>query len=178
MNAQRIIHAVAGLALAVFSQSITQAQVQLASRTTNQSTTNSVNAKSMENQAAQTVKTFLTAVQKGDQATFGGLVHPNIRWSQPGTNRFSGVKKSSADVFKMVGGMFEATANTLRLTDIKQLTVNGNNVACLIRWEAAQPGGGILNVDNIDVYTVENGKIVETTVYSADLAQEDQFWGK
>ena len=132
----------------------------------------------MQEQAAQTVKTFLTAVQKGDQATFGALIHPNVRWSQPGTNRFSGVKQSSADVFKMVGGMFEATANTLRLTDIKQLTVNGNQVACLIRWEAAQPGGGVLNVDNIDVYTVENGKIVEATVYSADVAQEDYFWGK
>lgn len=132
----------------------------------------------MDNQAAQTVQTFLTAVQKGDQATFGALVHPNITWNQPGTNRFSGTKKSSTEVFQMVGGMFEATANTLRLTDIKQLTVNGNRVACLIHWTGAQPGGGVLDVDNIDVYTVEAGKIVDAIIYSGDINQEDTFWGK
>lgn len=132
----------------------------------------------LDNQAAQTVKTFLTAVQQGDQATLGALVHPTIKWNQPGTNRFSGTKQSSTEVFQMVGGMFEATANTLRLTDIKQLTVNGNKVACLIHWTGAQPGGGVLNVDNIDVYTVEGGKIVEATIYSEDVKQEDNFWGK
>lgn len=144
---------------------------------TNQLITNQSKSIAME-QAAQTVKTFLTAVQTGDQATLGALVHPNIQWNQPGSNRFSGVKKSSTDVFQMVGGMFAATANTLQLTDIKQLTVNGNKVACLIHWKAAQPGGGVLDVDNIDVYTVENGKITEATIYSADVKQEDEFWGK
>ena len=40
------------------------------------------------------------------------------------------------------------------------------------------PAGAVLDVNNIDVYTVENGKIVEATVYSEDIAQEDNFWGK
>ena len=74
--------------------------------------------------------------------------------------------------------MIEASAHTLKLADIKQLTVNGNQVACLVRWKAAQPGGGVLDVNNIDVYTVENSKIVEATIYSEDIAQEDEFWGK
>lgn len=132
----------------------------------------------MENQATQTVNAFLTAVQKGDQATLGALIHPSINWNQPGSNRFSGAKQSNMEVFQMVGGMVEASANTLQLTDIKQLTVNGNKVACLIHWKAIQPGGGVLDVDNIDVYTVENGKIVDATIYSEDIAQEDEFWGK
>ncbi|MBD2756392.1 nuclear transport factor 2 family protein [Spirosoma sp. BT704] len=132
----------------------------------------------MDNQAAQTVRTFLTAVQKGDNQTLAALIHPTILWNQPGTNRFSGKKTSSTAVFQMVGDMFAATANTLNLAEIKQVTVNSNKVACLIRWKAIQPGGGVLDVNNIDVYTVENGKIVETTVYSEDIAQEDEFWGK
>ncbi|GAB4027013.1 hypothetical protein GCM10028773_57230 [Spirosoma koreense] len=132
----------------------------------------------MDSQAAQTVRTFLTAVQQGNQQTLAALIHPDIVWNQPGTNRFSGKKTSSTAVFQMVGGMFEATANTLSLADIKQLTVNGNQVACLVQWKAAQPGGGVLDVNNIDVYTVENGKIVAATVYSEDIEQEDYFWGK
>lgn len=168
------------LLLCVAFNSFTQAQTNTKSiaKTSNPSSMNQVKSITMEDQAAQTVKTFLKAVQQGDHATLGALVHPDIQWNQPGVNRFSGVKKSRADVFQMVGTMFEATANTLQLTEVKQLTVNGNKVACLIHWKGAQPGGGVLDVDNIDVYTVENGKIVEAIIYSEDIKQEDEFWGK
>jgi len=145
---------------------------------TYQNAINQVNSKTMETQSMQVVRDFLTAVQQGDQAKLAASLHPNVEWDQPGNNRFSGVKKSSADVFKMVGGMFEASSNSLALTDVKVLTANGNSVACLVHWKAVQPNGGLLDVDNIDVYTVEKGQIVKAKVYSADLAQEDNFWLK
>ena len=126
----------------------------------------------------QVVRDFLTAVQQGNQAKLAALLHSNVEWDQPGNNRFSGVKKSSADVFKMVGAMFEASSNSLALTDVKVLTANGNSVACLVHWKAVQPNGGLLDVDNIDVYTVEKGQIVKAKVYSADINQEDNFWLK
>ncbi|MET6998748.1 nuclear transport factor 2 family protein [Chitinophaga defluvii] len=132
----------------------------------------------MENQAINVVTTFLTAVQQGNTEKLGTLLHPEVQWEQPGNNRFSGTKKNITEVFQMVGGMFEVAANTLALTNIQVVAVNGNSVACLIHWNAAQPTGKILNVDNIDVYTVENGKITNAKVYSADLNQEDDFWGK
>lgn len=143
-----------------------------------QETPKQPNRQAMEKQAMQVVRDFLTAVQQGNQAKLAASLHPNIEWSQPGSNRFSGIKKSSADVFKMVGGMIEVSSNTLALTDVNVLTVNGNSVACLVHWKAVQPNGGILDVDNIDVYTVENGQITKATVYSADIAQEDEFWLK
>ncbi|WP_460958886.1 nuclear transport factor 2 family protein [Spirosoma litoris] len=132
----------------------------------------------METQSMQVVRTFLTAIQQGDQAKLAALIHPAIEWNQPGNNRFSGTKKSGTEVFQMVGGMFQATDNSLALTDIKVLTANGNSVACLVHWKAVQPNGGVLDVDNIDVYTVENGQIIKAKVYSADVAQEDNFWLK
>ncbi|GAB3777156.1 nuclear transport factor 2 family protein [Spirosoma horti] len=132
----------------------------------------------METQSMQVVRDFLTAVQQGNQAKLAASLHPNVEWDQPGNNRFSGIKNSSADVFKMVGGMFEVSSNSLVLTDIKILTANANSVACLVHWKAVQPNGGLLDVDNIDVYTVENGQIVKAKVYSADIAQEDNFWLK
>lgn len=135
-------------------------------------------SQSMETQSMQVVSEFLTAVQQGNQAKLASLIHPAIEWNQPGRNRFSGTKKSSTEVFQMVGGMFAATDNSLALTDVKVLTANGNSVACLVHWKAVQPNGGVLNVDNIDVYTVENGQITKAKVYSADVAQEDNFWMK
>jgi len=132
----------------------------------------------MENEAKKTVTEFLTAVQQGDNAKLAAILHPDIVWTQPGNNRVSGIKHSNAEVFQMVGKMFELSANTLRLTDIKAVSVNGNKVACLLHWTAAQPAGGILDVDNIDVYTVENGQITKADIFSADLESENRFWGK
>lgn len=132
----------------------------------------------MENQAKQVVTQFLTAVQQGDNQTLAALLDAAIEWDQPGNNRFSGVKKNVTEVFQMVGGMFEVTGNTLRLAEIRSITTNGNSVACLIRWTATKPGGQQLDVDNTDVYTVTGGRIVKARIYSSDIAQEDNFWGK
>ena len=143
-----------------------------------QPTINQSISKSMEAQSMQVVREFLTAVQQGNQAKLASLIHPAIEWNQPGSNRFSGMKRSNTEVFQMVGGMFAATNNSLALTDVKVLTANGNSVACLVHWKAVQPNGGILDVDNIDVYTVANGQITSAKVYSADVVQEDNFWMK
>ncbi len=132
----------------------------------------------MENQVKQVVTQFLTAVQKGDNGTLAALLDTAIEWEQPGDNPFSGIKKNVTEVFQMVGGMFEVTNNTLALAEIKSITTCGNSVACLIRWTGEKPGGQKLDVDNIDVYTVTGGRIVKAKIYSADITQEDNFWGK
>jgi len=139
---------------------------------------NQLNTNKMKNEAKKVVTEFLTAVQQGDNAKLAAILHPNIVWNQPGSNRVSGTKQSNAEVFQMVGKMFELSANTLRLTDIKTISVNGNKVACLLHWNAAQPAGGILDVDNIDVYTVENGQITKADIFTADLESENHFWGE
>jgi ketosteroid isomerase-like protein len=131
----------------------------------------------MKNEAKQVVSDFLKAVQVADIEQLHTLLHPDVQWSQPGNSRISGIKHSSNEVFQMVGKMFELSANTLKLTDIKSICVSGNKVACLLHWNAAQPAGGILDVDNIDVYTVENGKIIKVEVFTADEPKEEMFWG-
>ncbi|WP_207510952.1 nuclear transport factor 2 family protein [Longitalea luteola] len=130
----------------------------------------------MENQAKTIVTEFLKAVQTGNNAQLAALLSPNIRWEQPGDNLVSGIKNSAAEVFGMVGKMFELSANSLRLTDIKSVTVNGNEVACLLQWQATKPDGATLNVENIDVYTVNNGEIVKARVFTADIEAENSFW--
>jgi ketosteroid isomerase-like protein len=132
----------------------------------------------MENEAKKVVTEFLTAVQHGDTQKLAALIHPDVEWSQPGNNSISGIKRSSAEVFQMVGKMYELSDNTLMLTGVKSIGVNGNNVACLIHWNAAQPSGGVLDIDNIDVYTVENGQITKANIFTADEAKENQFWGE
>ena len=144
-----------------FNQTVSTSQLTLAQMTT---------------QPTQIVNNFLTAIRQGDHATLAASLSDGVVWHQPGTNFLSGVKRYKAEVFQMVGGMVELTGHTLKLTDVKVLAENGNEVACLLHWKAARPTGEILDVDNIDVYTVENGQIVKARIFSADLTQEDKFW--
>ena len=138
---------------------------------------NKSNNKNMETEAKKVVTAFLTAVQNGDNQKLAELIAPGIEWNQPGNNKVSGIKRSNNEVFGMVGKMFELSANTLRLTDFKSISVNGNKVACVLHWNAAQPAGGILDTDNIDVYTVENGQITKAEIFISDEESENRFWG-
>jgi len=131
----------------------------------------------MEKQTLQVVNEFVTAVQQVDLEKLGALLHPDVKWEQPGNNRFSGRKQNSTEVFQMVGGMFEVSQNTMSLAGVKVLAVNGNSAACVLHWKANRPGA-VLDTDNIDVYTVEDGKIVAAKIYMEDMEQEDAFWGK
>jgi ketosteroid isomerase-like protein len=131
----------------------------------------------MENQTLQVVSAFVNAVQQMDTEKLAALLHPSVQWDQPGSNRFSGIKQSSAEVFQMVGGMFEVSQNSFALADVKILAVNGNSAACALRFKAKRPGA-VLDTDNIDVYTVEGGQIVAARVYATDIEQENNFWGR
>lgn len=134
--------------------------------------------KSVEAEALQLVNSFLEAIKEMSHSKAFPLLDSMIQWDQPGDNQFSGLKQGSDEVFGMFKGFLSTSASTLRLAEIKVLAVNGNQVACHLHWSATQPPGGVLDVDNIDVYTVEKGKIVKAVVYSADIKSEDRFWLK
>jgi uncharacterized protein len=137
-------------------------------------------SKSQENLATpiQVVKEFLTAYMEHNGEKFTSLLHPDVIWVQPGDNRVSGVKKSKAELLQMGAKFAELSARTLKLVDVKYFSPVGNTVVCILHWTATQPTGGILDVKNIDVYTVENGKIILVKVFSEDILHEDRFWGK
>ncbi len=132
----------------------------------------------MQSNECKVVSKFLTAVQTGDMATVGALLHPEVQWNQPGASDISGKKHSAQEVFKMVGAMFEISGNTLKLAEIKWIGDNGTSVAALLHWTATKASGETIDVENIDVYTLEEGRIVAVNVYSSDIETENKFWKK
>src|ERR1700744_1045954 len=105
----------------------------------------------MKNEAKKTVESFLTAVKNGDKDTVIDLLHPEVQWSQPGNNRFAGLKHNAAEIFEMSAGWGAATQGSFKLIDFSPIGANGDDVACLLHFKAPQPGDG-LDVENIDVY--------------------------
>lgn len=126
----------------------------------------------------ETVKAFLSAYQQRDHASFSFLLHPDVVWVQPGDNRISGVKTSKAELLLMGKKMWELSEGTIRLEHVEYFEGNGNTVVAVLRWTAVHPAGATLDVRNVDVYTVEDGKIILGRIYSEDVAAENRFWMK
>ncbi|MER9334200.1 nuclear transport factor 2 family protein [Mesorhizobium sp. M0293] len=122
-------------------------------------------------------KSYIKAVQTGDQATLGSLLSPQVIWHQPGNNQFSGTKNGLAEFGAMMGGMMKVAGDSFAITHAHRFLANGNLVAIEIEF-AAQREGAMLDQPGIDLLRVQDGKIVEVWLFSSNPAQEDAFWGK
>jgi uncharacterized protein len=122
-------------------------------------------------------KTYITAVQTGDQATLGAIISPNVIWHQPGNNQFSGEHRGIANVGPMLGKMMEVSKGTFAITRADHYMANDDWVVITIEF-AGEHDGIKLKQAGVDLVRIEGGKIVEVRLFSSDQAQEDTFWGQ
>ena len=122
-------------------------------------------------------KTYIKAVQTGDQATLGSIISPNVVWHQPGKNRFSGTHRGMAAVGQMLGTMMEVSKGTFAITRADHYMANGDWVAITIEF-AGEANNIKLKQPGVDLIRMEGGKIVEVRLFSSDQNQEDELWGQ
>ena len=122
-------------------------------------------------------KTYIQAIQTGDQATLGSIISPEVIWHQPGKNRFSGTHRGMAAVGPMLGAMMEVSKGTFAITRADHFMANGDWVAITIEF-AGEANGLKMTQAGVDLIRIEGGKIVEVKLFSSDQAQEDAFWGQ
>jgi ketosteroid isomerase-like protein len=123
-----------------------------------------------------TAKAYIRAVQQGDQAALGELLHPDIVWHQPGRNRFSGTHRGMGAVGAMLGGMMAVSQGSFKITRANRYMANGDWVAIEIEFEAERPGMKLAQ-PGVDLVRIDNGRIVEARLFSSDQEGEDAFCG-
>ena len=126
--------------------------------------------------AIEIAKTYIQAVQTGDQATLGRVISPDVVWHQPGHNQFSDTHRGMAAVGQMLGQMMAVSKGTFAITRADHYMANGDWVAVSIEF-AGQRDGLTLQQAGVDLLRIADGKIVEVRLFSSDPAQEDAFWG-
>lgn len=122
-------------------------------------------------------KTYIKAVQNGDQATLGSIISPDVVWHQPGNNQFSGTHRGMANVGPMLGRMMEVSKGTFAISHADRYMLNGDWVAITLEF-AGDANGIRLKQPGVDLIRVEGGKVVEIRLFSSDPEQEDLFWGR
>lgn len=122
-------------------------------------------------------KSYIKAVQTGDQATLGSIISPDVIWHQPGSNQFSGTHRGMATVGPMLGKMMEVSHGTFAITRADHYMANGDWVAIALEF-GGEANGIKLKQPGVDLTRIEGGKIVELRLFSSDQTQEDSFWGR
>ena len=122
-------------------------------------------------------KTYIKAVQTGDQATLGSIISPDVVWHQPGNNQFSGTHRGMAALGPMLGKMMEASKGTFTISCADHYMANGDWVAITLEF-TGEANGIKLKQPGVDLVRIEGGKIVEVRLFSSDQHQEDAFWGQ
>lgn len=118
---------------------------------------------------------YVDAMSAKDFATVASMFADDIVWHQPGSNRFSGTRRSAAAVNEMLGGQMGVTNGTLEIQVTGALMVNGALCALPVHFSAKRDGAE-MSMDGVDVLRVEGDKIVEVWLFSTDQQAEDAFW--
>lgn len=124
----------------------------------------------------QVVAEYFGALAEGrvqDALTF---LDPQVKWHQPGQNRFSGTHTGPDAVFALIGEMMTVSQGSFALTPTGPLMANGELVAAPVQFTGDR-GEARLDQAGTDLLTVRDGKIVAVYLFSSDGPAEDVFWG-
>lgn len=127
--------------------------------------------------ASQVVGSYFEALAKGEVEKAFSLFDPQAKWSQPGSNQFSGVKSGPEEIGKMIGAMMEYCAGSLAVKPTGSLMENDGLVAVPVRFSASK-GSKSMDMSGVDLVEVKDGKITHVWLFSEDQQAEDDFWGK
>jgi uncharacterized protein len=126
--------------------------------------------------AKEVVASYLEALSTGDIPKAFSFFNTEAKWHQPGANQFSGIKKGTGEIGKMLGNMMEATKGSFVLKPNGNLMVNGRFVAMPVRFSGAIDDRSI-DMTGVDLFEISEDKIVGVWLFSDDQEVEDGFWG-
>jgi hypothetical protein len=130
----------------------------------------------MENKNTALVQKYFDSLAKGDLATLGSLFSEEVVWHQPGNGKLSKTYYGKPEVFGLFGQFMEISQGTFRIDTVNSIMANGDFVAATLHFSAKKGNGQSISMGGVDLMKIEDGKIKEVFLFSADQESEDQFW--
>lgn len=99
----------------------------------------------------------------------------DIIWHQPGKNVTSGRVVGKEKLGAHLAQFGEKSNGTFKVLT-NWVSDNGDLVAANVTFVGTRPDGVELNMNGIDLFRIEDGKIKEVWLFSSDQVTEDAFW--
>ena len=130
----------------------------------------------MTNANINTVQKYFDSLAKGDFETLGGLLAEDVIWYQPGQGKLSKTYQGKSEVFGLFGQFMEISQGSFKIDSVSDLMANGNLVSATLHFSAKKSNGQSISMNGVDLMKIENGKINEVHLFSANQNAEDAFW--
>lgn len=124
---------------------------------------------------AAVVRRALAAVDHRDVTTLQGLLHPDIKWHDLGSNNpLGGTYEGVGAVMTFFAKTFEMTGDTLHIA-LHDVTSSEGHVVALVRLTGRREGKS-LDDKSLFVVHVKDDKVFEVYSYAEDQPSTDDFW--
>jgi ketosteroid isomerase-like protein len=122
----------------------------------------------------ETLRGAYAALVAGDVETLVGFFAPDAKAHVPGRSPVAGDYEGLEQVLGYIGKLGELSGGTLRF-DVHSLLADDTHGVALIN-DRAERGGRTLDVDNVHVWHLSDGKLREIWIYPGDVYAWDEFW--
>jgi len=109
-----------------------------------------------------------------DLDTIQGLFADDVVFHVPGRNPLSGEYKGKDAVFGFFAQLLTLSEGTFKATP-HQILANDTHGVVLTNNTAAR-AGKTLDINEVAVYHIEGGKVVEAWYHNEDDHRDDEFW--
>ena len=113
---------------------------------------------------------------KGDFPAVFETMADDIIWHQPGQHSNSGTVVGKEALGAHLAQFSEKTNGTFKVLT-NWVSENIDLVVANVTFVGTRPDGEELNMNGIDLFRMDDGKIKEVWLFSSDQAVEDAFWG-
>lgn len=127
-------------------------------------------------EAKEIVASYFDALANGEVQKALSFFTPETKWSQPGNNKFSGLKNNLDEIFKMFEGIMSDTSGNMTVRPNGAMTESGSFVSVPV-WFTAKKESKSFELGGMDLFEVKAGKIVHVWTFSDDQKVDDEFWG-
>lgn len=116
------------------------------------------------------------ALASGDFPAVFETMADDIIWHQPGNHSISGTVVGKEKLGAHLATFAEKTNGTFKVLT-NWVSDNEDLVAANVTFVGTRSDGQELNMNGIDLFRMENGKIQEVWLFSSEQTVEDAFWG-
>jgi ketosteroid isomerase-like protein len=109
-----------------------------------------------------------------DLETIQGLFADDVVFHTPGRNPTSGDYKGKDEVFGYLANLLTLSDGTFK-SQPHDILANDKHGLVLAR-NTAQRAGKTLDINEVAIYHIEGGKVVEAWFHNADDYADDEFW--
>jgi ketosteroid isomerase-like protein len=126
--------------------------------------------------ASEVMAEYAAAWEAGNAERAWTFYDAEVVMHLPGRGSLAGDHRGRSAVIAAIQALLDRTSDSTAEVEVLDRLVSGDRVAMVLR-EVVVRGGERLELRRVNVYRVENGRIVDIDIYEANQYEVDEFFG-